>query len=272
VIVVGAIDWRFADPSADALFGFNFGGLSASPLARSLIGQIAANQGFTEPDTQKIFAGMSSVDRVALCVRDNKIAVMIKGRVTDSTLPTLEAGMKAVPVSGNALLVGHADMVDQAAQRIAASGPLDELTRLAEERQANSEFWEVGSAELIGPQAVSAGMKRFSLIALIRNRLTSDMAFEFNGVPSAETIRWLETTLGATTLEGNVVHVRTSMAADEVQQKFGKIAASPLGQPLAALLEASRYLPVRDNAALQRQSKPVIYGLESGPKEVHQDQ
>jgi hypothetical protein len=29
LIVVGGIDWRFADPSADALVGFNFSALSA---------------------------------------------------------------------------------------------------------------------------------------------------------------------------------------------------------------------------------------------------
>src|ERR1035438_1592788 len=30
-VVSGGIDWRFADPLADALAGFNFKGLSASP-------------------------------------------------------------------------------------------------------------------------------------------------------------------------------------------------------------------------------------------------
>src|SRR5258708_91633 len=39
VIVVGGIDWRFADPLADALAGVNFSGLTNSAAARGLIAQ-----------------------------------------------------------------------------------------------------------------------------------------------------------------------------------------------------------------------------------------
>jgi hypothetical protein len=268
LIVVGAIDWRFADPFADALLGFNVSGLSASPLARSLIAQLGAKQGLAEADVQKIFDGLSEVDQVALSVRDNQIVVMLTGRVAGLSLPAPEAGLKAVPVSGGAILVGHAGAVDQAVQRIAIKGLPSELTRLAEERQASSEFWAIASARLVGPQAVSAGVKRFFLTVSIRNRLTSDVALEFYGVPSVKTLQMWQTTLGATTLEGNVVHARTSMEAGEVQQKFSQIAAGPLGERLAALVEAARYLPMRD-ISVPRQTKPVIYGLDGGPREVN---
>jgi hypothetical protein len=268
LIEVGGIDWRFADPFADALVGFNFSGLSASPLARSLIVQLGASQGLTEADMRKIFDGLSGVDQVALSARGNRVVVMVTGSVADSTFPAPEAGFKALPVSGNAMLVGHADAVDQAAQRIAMKVPPAELTRLAEERQASSEFWAIGAPGLVGQQAVSAGVKRFSLTVSIQNRFTSDLAFEFNGVPSANTLRTWQTKLGAATLEGNVVHVRMSMEGDEVQQKFAKITASPIGQRLAVLVAAARYLPVRDTT-VPKQTKPVIYGLDGGPKEVN---
>jgi hypothetical protein len=273
LIVVGGIDWRFADPSADGLVGFNFSGLSASPLARSLVVKLGATQGLTEADTQKIFDGLSGVDQVVLSVRDNRIVVMVTGGLTDLTLPAPEAGWKVVPVSGSAMLIGHADAVDQAVQRIAtngAPGTLAELTRLAQERQAGSEFWAVGSAGLAGPQAASAGVKRFSLAVSIRNRLSSDVALEFNEGPGANALETWQTTLGgAATLESNVVHVRTSLEADEVQQKFGQIAASPVGQRLAGLVKAARYLPAHDTT-VPRRPKPVIYGLDGGPKEVNQ--
>src|SRR5258708_36133185 len=82
VIVVGAIDWRFADPQADALAGFNFSGLSASPIARALIAhlgaiQLGAEQGLTEADIQKVFDRLCGVDQVALSVRENKIVAMV---------------------------------------------------------------------------------------------------------------------------------------------------------------------------------------------------
>jgi hypothetical protein len=264
--VVGGLDWRFADPCADAVAGFNFSGLAASPLARGLIAQLGAKQGLTEADMKKIFDGLSGVDQVALSIRDNRVVVMLSGSVADLTLPAPEAGWKAVSVHASAMLVGTADLVDQAAQRIAMRVPLSELARSAEERQASSEFWASGSAQIVGPQALNAGVKRFWLTVSIRNRLTSDLAFEFNGVPSAKTLEMLP---GGATLEGNVLHARMSMEADEVQMKFGQIVASPVGERLAALVEAARYLPVRD-LTIQRQTKPVIYGLDSGPKVVNQ--
>jgi hypothetical protein len=270
VMEVGGIDWRFADPFADVLVGFNFNGLSASPLAHNLITQLGAKQGLTAADMEKIFAGLSDVEQVALSVRGDRIVVMVTGRVTESPLLPPEAGAKAVLVSGNAMLMGHADAVDQAAQRIAMKWPAGELTRSAAELQASSEFWAIGSARLIGPQAVSQGMKRFSMTVSVRDRLTSDVAFEFNGVPNASALRMWQTSRSAATLEGNVVHVRMSMEANEVQKEFGQIADSPVGQRLGALVEAARYLPARE-ITVPKQTRPVIYGLDGGPREVNQD-
>jgi hypothetical protein len=194
---------------------------------------------------------------------------MVTGRVTESNFPAPEAGMKFVPVSGNAMLMGHAEAVDQAVQRINMKGFPSELAKLAEQQQAVSEFWTIGSPRLAGPEAMSAGVKRFSLTVSLRSRLTSDVAFEFYGTPNPKTLQALQTSLGATTLEGNVLHARTSMEAVEVQQKFGEFAAGPLGQRLAPLMEAARYLPVRDTT-VPKQTRPVIYGLDDVPRVVGQ--
>jgi hypothetical protein len=263
------IDWRFADPFADALVGFNFGRLAASPLTRKLIAQLGAKQGLAEADMQKIFDGLSGVDEVALSFHNKQVVVMITGRVTDASIPAPGAGLKAVPVSGDAMLVGHADAVDWALRRIAMKLPPTELTQLAQERQASSEFWAIGSPWLVGPQAVSAGVKRFSLTVSIRDRITSDAAFEFNAVPNPSTLRQWQTNLGAATLEGNTMHVRTSMEAAEVQQKFAQVVASPVGRQLGALVEAAKYFPVPDTTTVPKQTKPVIYGLDDGPKTVN---
>ena len=269
IILIGGIDWRFVDPFADSLAGFNFKGLSDSPLARNLIAQLGATQGLSETDLQKIFDGLTGVDQIALSVRNNQIVAMITGSVTESTLPAPEAGLKAVPVSGNTMLVGHPDAVDQAAQRIAMNNPAAELTRLAQERQSNSDFWAIGPAALVGPQAVSAAAKRFTLTVSMRDRLTSDLAFEFDRAPDPDALRTWLSTLGPATLEGNVVHVRMSMEADEVRQRFGQIAASPVGQRMASLVLAARYLPVR-HTIVPNNTRPVIYGLDGGPREVNQ--
>jgi hypothetical protein len=267
LIVVGGIDWRFADPDADAMVGFNFSALPASPLARRLIAQLGAKQGVAEADMQKILDGLSGVDQFALSVRDNRIVIMVTSG-TRSALATLEAGWKAVPVSGNVMLIGHADAVDEAARRIAIKGPLDEPARLSQERQTNNEFWAAGSAGFVGAEAVSAGLKRFLLTVSTRNGLASDLAFEFNGAPHADTLRiWPELDGGA--IEGNVAHVRMPGEADEVLQRFRQIAVTPLGQRLAALVTTARYLPVRDTT-VPKQTKPVIYGLDGGPRVLNQ--
>jgi len=275
MVEVGGLDWRFADPFPDGLVGFNFSALSASPLLRSLITQLGANQGMTEADMKKIFDGLSGVEQVVLSIRGNRVVVMITGSVANASLPAPEAGTKAVPVSANAMLVGHADAVDQAVQRIGWNSPPAELTRVAQELQRDSEFWAVGAPQFVGPEAASAGLKRFSLMVSIREHLTTDLAFEFNTVPSADAVRKWQTTVGAATLEGNVLRVRTSVEPDEVMQKFAKISGSPLGQGLAALVKGAKYIPVRatpsPGLAKPSGARPVIYGLDSGPKEVGQD-
>lgn len=263
VIVVGGIDWRFADPAADVLLGFNVAGLTSSALARNLIAQLGARQNLTEADMKKIFDGLSGVEQIGVSVRDNRMVAMITGGVAGLT--ATGAGMKTYPVSGSSMLFGAADAVDQAVQRIAAKGALSDLAQAAGERQASSEFWAIGSGVAMGPQAVDAGVKRFSLMVSVRNRLTSDVAFEFNAAPSAKT---LETLAGAE-VYGNVVHAKMSMEAAEVQQRAGEILASPAGERLAMLVEAARRLPARDTTA-SKQTKPVIYGLEGGPKVVGQ--
>ena len=267
MITVSAIDWRFADPFADAVVGFNFSGISGSPLARSLVTSLGNKQGLSEADIQRIFDGISDVDQVALSVRNasgnSRVVAMITGHVADASLPAPEAGMKAVPVSGGVMLIGHADAVDQAMQRIARKGPATELTRSYEARQTNSEFWTVGSARLAGPQAASAGVKQFALTVWIRGRVTTDVAVELDGIPSATAVQMWQKQLGSgASVEGNTVHVRSSMEGSELQQKVGEITAGPLGQSLAALVEAARYLPVRDNS-VPKPTKPVIYGLDN---------
>jgi hypothetical protein len=77
VIVVGGIDWRFVDPSADAMAGFNVSRLSSSPMARSLMVLLGANQGITGAEIEKLLEGLTGVDQVALSVRENRIVAWV---------------------------------------------------------------------------------------------------------------------------------------------------------------------------------------------------
>jgi hypothetical protein len=268
MLMVATMDWRFVDPFADAVIGINFGRVADSTLAHSLVAQLGAKAGLTDADVKKLFDGLSGLDQIALSVRDNKVVVMLTGSVADTAPPAPDAGMKAVSPSAGVMLFGSSDAVDQAMQRINMRVPLSDMGRSAQERQAASEFWAMGSARILGPQASSAGLRRFFLTVWIRNNLISDLAFEFNGVPNPKTLEAFSKMGG--TLEGNVLHSRTAIEASELQQKFGEIVASPVGDQLSALVAAARSLPARDTTA-PKQTKPVIYGLEGGPKVVGQD-
>jgi hypothetical protein len=266
----GGIDWRFADPLADALTGFNFKDLSASPLPRTLVIQLGANAGVTEADMKKKLDGLTGVHQVAISTRDNRIVAMLIG-VSVATLPTLEAGWTAVPVANSvpdAILVGHADAVEQALQRIAANAALSDSTRLAQEQQLNSEFWAVGSPRFIGPQAESTSLQRFSLALSAQDRFTTDATFEFNAAPAAASPILFWPTPGDAVIENNALHIQQSIEAGEAQQRVGQMSSSALGQRLAALLTTGHYLPFRDITVLKK-TKPVIYGLDDGPKVIN---
>lgn len=264
--LVGGIDWRFADPSADALASLDGGKLSASPLARSLIVQLGIHQGLPEADARKMFEALAGAGQVALSIRGDQIVLMFTGHAADSVLPALEAGWKAVPVTGNAMLIGHGDAVDQAVQRILTQDEPGELALMAAQRQTDSEFWAAGSAKLAGPEAAAAGVRRYWLVASMGDRLASDTAFEFDAAPDANALRtWLKAP-GEATIEGNVIHVRMSADAEEARQAFSQIAGSPLGRSLGALVQAARHLPARGAIV---HTKPVIYGLDGGAREVH---
>ncbi len=257
-IMAGSIDWRFADPSADTLVGFHAKKLATGTLARKASAQLLANFGLTSAEIDSVLDRMSGVEQVGISVGPNHTIVMITGRGSDSTLPPLEPGWKATPVVGNALLVGQADAVDQAVQRLAKDDPPGEMMRVAMKRQAINEFWAIGFAA--GLDAEHAKVKSFSMQLLIRDHITSALALEFNAPPDAKALGAWAPALKAV-VEGNLVHVTTMMEADEVQQKLSQIAASPIGENLAGLVKPTLYLPI-PAATAPELAKPKIYGLD----------
>jgi hypothetical protein len=236
VIAMGGLYWQFADPKADALAGLNFSNLQASPLALGLMTQLGAKQGLTEADMQAVFEGFSSVDHVVICIKGDQTVLLAGGRVANTTLPPLEPGWKAVTIAGNGMIIGPREAVDQAVERVVSGSPAGELARLAKQKQTDNDFFAVASGGF-------AGAKRFSVTASLRDRLSTDTAFEFSTAPDEKTLQMLP---GAQ-VDGNVAHVGLAMGADEVQQHVDQIASSPLGKCLGALVKIARYLPTQDS-------------------------
>jgi len=250
VIVVGGINWRFADPQAEALASISFSKLEATPLALTLMAGLGAKQGLSADDTRKVFDAFSNVDQIALSIRGDRVLMMASGYPRDASF-TLEPGWKSAAVQ-NAVLIGLAEDVDQAMQRIAADGPLTELAGLARHNQANGNFWAAG--------ALNGEMKRFSLTASMRDRLNSDIAFEFTHPPDANTTL---PAFGTSSIQGNTVHVKMSLEGEDVEQSLTELATTPLGRYLGILVKSGRYLPTGDGKS---RPKPVIRGLNEEPK------
>ena len=270
VITVGGINWRFADPAADALASISFSRLPASPVVLSLLAGLGARQGLTAEGMAKILDALSGVDQIALSIHGNETLVFVSGYPADATPPALEPGWKASPLP-NAMLIGPAGAVDQALQRIASDQPLTALARSAGQLQSNGDFYVFGSPRSVAPDALNAKLKEFSLKASMRNRLISDAAYDFNQTPDAGALQLLPADFGQISTDRNLVHLKMSMEVDDLQPGIDRIAATPLGWYLGAILQAARYLPVRDSSQTAA-PKPVIYGLDDGPKEVGQPQ
>jgi len=256
-IVAGAIDWRFVDPSADALAGLHAKKLAALPMARKAIAQIGGIQGLTPSDVNKLIESLSGVDQMAISIKDNQTLLMVTGRGADSIPPPLEAGWKAVAVVENALVIGPSDAVDQAVRRMSLDNPPSDSMRLAMRRQAMTDFWAFAPA---ASHSTSATLKRFSLDVWIDDRLRSALALEFDGAPDGNALTpWGPVMKGA--LEGNVLHVLSIIEPIDVQQRLSQVAANPLGDYLTTLVQTTHHLPGRDGP-VRTPAKPVIYGLE----------
>jgi len=264
--VAGGIDWRFADPHADWIAGLNFSELPPSTLARKLIGRLGAAQGLSEAELQKTLDVLSGAQRVAFSVRDKAWLIVVSRKTPYTMLPTAESGWKIAPLGENALLLGHSEAVDEAMQRMADEEPAADLTRLAVQRQGNSDFWVVGSGKLLGGGVESLGLKWFSVVASVQERLSTDELFEFNAPPDPNAFRRLPLFAKAT-LEGNLLHVRTYVEPSDLQQRFADIAGSLVGERLAAVVNIAQHVPASHAPATEK-SKPVIYGLDSGPTEL----
>lgn len=241
LVSVGAIDWRFADPAAGIVAGFNFSSLSASPVAGKLIAELGAQQGLSEADVAKLFQTLSGLDQLGISIHDGDILMMLSGDFADLTPP--QPGWKTVTISGGSLLMGNSAAVDAAIKRIEALGPAADVSRAARQRQAASDLWITGPASLAGPSVMDAGVSRVSLDISLRDRFASDVAFQFPGALNPSPLQNWMLPPGSAAIDNHTVHFRTSMDAAEVQQKLAEILASPLGQRLAALVEAARFLP-----------------------------
>lgn len=239
-IDAAGIDWRFADPAADTLAVLDASKASGAALAHTVIEQLGKRQGLSADDLQTAFRALASVSQVALSIHDGSALLMVTGRASDSVLPAPQQGWKSLPLPGNTLLLGPSPAVDQAARRIGAESGVSELSIAALQRSPHAEFWLVGPAKLGGEKAAGAGASAFELTVAFRDRLAGQTVYRFTNSPNVTAL--------------------TSLSAEE-------FAASPLSASLGTIISSARYLPARDSAATVH-TRPVIYGLDGGPREV----
>src|SRR5579884_591379 len=248
------IDWRFADPEADALMGFHVNTLCASAAGRDVLARVGASLGLGDGELQRALAALSRVDQVAISVSGQQKLILVTGPAADPDSVHLAPGVKAVAVSGSAILIGPADAADRAVQRIRLPLSDDAALPVGKQMQDRSDLWAIGPAALAGPQAVAAGVERVTLALSARDSLTGNLFFEFEGAPGAKALRILREAWGPVSVEGNVARVSPAFG-DGAQ-----FVSAPAGQSVEDLLEIARWLPVP--AAGEAKARPVIYGLD----------
>jgi hypothetical protein len=264
--VTSSMNWKFVDPSSDVLTGINVRALAGSELARRLIASLAAQADIQQAEVSKLFEKLSEVDRIIVSVRNTEVVAFVIGQVPDpiaqqGSMALPDAGLKAVQVSKNAMLVGHVNAVDQALARIAEQGPPSDLARLGETKMnQGAEFWAVGRSSFVLPEAASAGAAWSTLTIWIRDAVTTEFAFDLAGPPSQAVLRDAQAKLGTFWVQGNTILTRTSLSGDQVTAEFSKMAAGPVGQQLSLLVAAAQFTPGRDPNAPKR--RPVIVGLD----------
>ena len=252
VAAPAGIDWEFADPAADAVAGINVTKLMSSPMAHDLMAQWAAGQGFAQPDVERLFEALLGVDQLAVSVRGSQTVVMLTGRATAWRTTSADSDWKSVPAPGGALLFGNGVAVDQALQRLTAR------PTIAAEAHTSDEFWAVLSPVLLGSDAEKAGVKRLTLSMTLSDRVGTEASFELSASPDPQ--RWPASLPGAS-VDGTVVHLKNSLDAAALAETLSRLGA---GQGLGALAKVARSLPTNQ---IDR-SKPVIYGLDDGPRQL----
>ena len=255
------IDWRFVDPQAEWLAGFNFNELRPSPLARTLLSRLGAMQGLTASEMQAIFDALAGVQRIAVSAVDKRVLIMAVCNAPPSAAPSVEPGWRTARVGGNAILAGDAESVDRALERLAADGPLSDLAALALERQGNSDVWVAGSGKMAVSRPIDGEIARFSIAASIQEQFNADLLLDFKRVPDAGVIRNWPRMMHTVTFDGDIAHISIRMEGDEVLRRFDEIAASLVGERLGALLAAARHIPAT-SANTAGHDKPVVYGLD----------
>ena len=235
---IGAIDidWRFADPQPDALAGFYVPGLSASPLGRSLIAQLAAKQNLSEADMQKIFEGLAGVDQIALSVRDNRVVVMVTGRVKELTLPPSDGRIEGRDAFGN-----HAAFRACRRGRPGGRAPRGAVFSTSEPcllscrglRRASGQqrFWATPSGRIVGGDAVTDARTTIVSCDLGWHRLASRLRFRVRRTAEREDDPDVAGHTWRRDGRRQCSPCQRRPWQADVRQKFGRIVGSPRRAP-----------------------------------------
>ena len=134
------------------------------------LSQLVAQKGFSDADVQKILDRLADAEQVGISLHNNKVVVMLTGPVAEQALTVPEPGLKTVPLNNGTILMGHADAVDWAVQRVNWKGQLSPLLQSGvEQRQASAELWVIGGPAAGGPAAVRAGIRQIALTVWVRD-------------------------------------------------------------------------------------------------------
>lgn len=205
-----APDWRFADPGAAMIGGFDVQSVLQSPLVKSALDQVTAKFGGAVPGMEQTLGTLGGVSQVYFSVsgrhEDADVLVLMKGNLSDAMAKafiqganmggaasgngkagdakpagTLKMDMRRVDV--NTILYGDIALLDAALRRLSlpASATPNPLVARAKTLSDGNDFWIGGSLPDIPAIALLGGGIRSLAVGLslqqdFRFQLSLDMA------------------------------------------------------------------------------------------------
>lgn len=297
-------DWRFADPAATMIGGFDVQAVLQSPLVKSVLERVAAQSGGSIPAMEpalKTLGGISQIYFSLSARRETADAiVLVKGSLSDvsakaflegakrrgTTVPSEASKMDLRRVDADTVLYGDTALLDAAVRRLRlpASAKPSPLVARAKSLSEGNDFWIGGSLPNIPAAAMLSASIRGLAVGLSLQRdfrfqvsldmTTPDMAAALaaEAKNSIEEVQQQNNFDAQREIEvvGSTLRIKMTVGGD----KFLALVEDKLGQ--VAPMFGSRS-PSVANGTPPRQPQPIqppkpqaikIYGLDDGPKEI----
>lgn len=285
-------DWRFADSRAVLIGGFHGHSLAESRFVRALLFDLARRHGATLADIDRMMKPFDGVDQVCFSLSSAsrgapEVLIYVNGNLEGSPAPMLlqnSGAFKSVSIDDKSIVLGTPALVDQAVARMHAPVAADSpLIRRARELAPRDDFWMAAHPSAMASSSdMARNLEAFSFGVNVQRQFWMEARFDTHSEEIAEQLAGaLEDGQDETAdsplaramvvdTNGSVVEIHATADARSVVLDFAKQVREFAGEQVGTLVASLRTAAAAaaKPAPEPPPRKPVIYGLDDGPREV----